>query len=163
VVTFHGALPIPDLEQEMAFEVKILICHGALDSFIPEATIQKVRAAFEDAKLDYESNYYGGAIHSFTVHEANKVGMKGMAYNTEADRPNPRSGQSQIGRSHSEEAIGRSSQSTSNSNPLGWNREMIRASEMPTRLPLLTITAGERAFRLTFLCSVDTCQGTTAS
>ncbi len=86
VVTFHGALPVPEPEQAKAIKAKILICHGALDSFIPEATIQKVRAAFEQAKVDYEINYYGGAVHSFTVADADKVGLKGMAYNAEADQ-----------------------------------------------------------------------------
>jgi dienelactone hydrolase len=85
VVTFHGALPVPDPEQAKAIKAKVLICHGALDSFIPEATIQKVRDAFEKAKVDYEMNYYGGAVHSFTVPEADKAGMKGIAYNAPAD------------------------------------------------------------------------------
>jgi dienelactone hydrolase len=86
VVTFHGALPVPDSEQAKAIKAKILICHGALDSFIPEATIQKVRDAFEQAKVDYEINYYGGSVHSFTVPDADKAGMKGVAYNAEADQ-----------------------------------------------------------------------------
>jgi dienelactone hydrolase len=86
VVTFHGALPVPDPAQAKAIKAKILICHGALDAFIPEGTIQKVREAFEQAKVDYEINYYGGAVHSFTVADADKVGMKGMAYNAEADQ-----------------------------------------------------------------------------
>jgi hypothetical protein len=85
VVTFHAGLPIPEEEQAKAIKAKILICHGAADSFVPEDTIKKVRAAFEDAKVDYEMNYYGGAQHSFTVSTADKVGLKGMAYNAEAD------------------------------------------------------------------------------
>jgi dienelactone hydrolase len=86
VVTFHGALPVPDPEQARAIKAKILICHGAVDSFISEATIQKVHEAFEQAKVDYEINYYGGAVHSFTVPEADAVGMKGLAYNAAADQ-----------------------------------------------------------------------------
>jgi dienelactone hydrolase len=85
VVTFHGALPVPEPDQAKAIKAKVLICHGALDSFIPEATIQKVRDAFEEARVDYEMNYYGGAVHSFTVPDADKVGMKGIAYNAAAD------------------------------------------------------------------------------
>jgi dienelactone hydrolase len=65
---------------------KILICHGALDSFIPEATIQKVRNAFEEAKVDYEIDYYSGAVHSFTVPDADKHNIKGVSYNAAADR-----------------------------------------------------------------------------
>jgi len=86
VITFHGALPVPSAEQAKNIKAKVLICHGALDSFIPEETIQKVRAALEEAKVDYQMNYYGGAVHSFTVPGAEKVGMKGIAYNEAADR-----------------------------------------------------------------------------
>jgi dienelactone hydrolase len=86
VVTFHGALPVPDEDQAKAIKAHILICHGALDSFIPEATIQKVRAAFEQAKVDYQMIYYAGATHSFTVPGADKHGIKGISYNANADR-----------------------------------------------------------------------------
>jgi dienelactone hydrolase len=86
VVSFHGALPVPDEDQAKAIKAKILICHGAADAFIPEGTIQKVRAALEAAKADYQMVYYGEAVHSFTVPGADKKGIKGIAYNAEADR-----------------------------------------------------------------------------
>jgi dienelactone hydrolase len=85
VVSFHGALPVPDEDQAKAIKAKILICHGAADAFIPEATIQKVRAALEAAKADYQMIYYGEAVHSFTVPGADKKGIKGIGYNAEAD------------------------------------------------------------------------------
>ena len=69
-----------------AVKGKLLICHGALDSFIPEDTIQKVRKALEDGKVDYQMIYYGGAYHSFTVPAADKAGVKGLAYHPAADR-----------------------------------------------------------------------------
>jgi dienelactone hydrolase len=86
VVTFHAALPVPDEEQAKAIKAKVLINHGAADSFIPEETCQKVRAALEAGKVDYEFIYYGGAVHSFTVAGSEKVGRKGMADNAAADR-----------------------------------------------------------------------------
>jgi dienelactone hydrolase len=85
-VSFHGALPIPDDEQTKAIKAKILICHGAADSFIPEETIQKVRGAYESAGVDYQMIYYGGAEHSFTVPTASDRGLKGMRYDPAADR-----------------------------------------------------------------------------
>ena len=84
-VSFHGALPIPE-EGLKDVKAKVLICHGALDSFIPEENIKKVRAAYEEAKVDYAMIYFGGAYHSFTVPGIDKVGVKGLAYNEEADR-----------------------------------------------------------------------------
>jgi dienelactone hydrolase len=86
VVTFHAALPVPEEEQAKAIKAKVLICHGALDSFIPEETCQKFRTALEGAKVDYEFIYLSGSVHSFTVPSADKVGLKGMAYNEAADR-----------------------------------------------------------------------------
>jgi dienelactone hydrolase len=86
VVSFHGALPVPSEDEAKAIKAKVLICHGALDTFIPEETIQKVRAALDGAKADYQMVYYGGAVHSFTVPGADKAGMKGVAYNEAADR-----------------------------------------------------------------------------
>src|SRR5262249_26258141 len=83
-VTFHGALPIPEEDQAKAIKAKILICHGALDSFIPEATIQKVRAALDKANVNYQMMYYGGAYHSFTVPGADKKMLSGIKYNADA-------------------------------------------------------------------------------
>jgi dienelactone hydrolase len=86
VVSFHGAIPVPEADQVKAIKAKILICHGALDTFIPEEVLQKARAAYDAAKVDYQMIYYGGAVHSFTVPEADKAGVKGLAYNANADR-----------------------------------------------------------------------------
>ncbi len=84
-VSFHGGLLVPDEKQAKAVKAKVLICHGSIDSFIPEETAQKVRAALDNAHVDYEMNYYGGAQHSFTNPDADKKGMAGIAYNANAD------------------------------------------------------------------------------
>ncbi len=86
VATFHAALPVPTPEQAKAIKARILVCHGADDAFIPPETIQKFKAALDAAKVDYKFESYPGAVHSFTVPTADKVGMKGMAYNAAADR-----------------------------------------------------------------------------
>jgi dienelactone hydrolase len=84
-VSFHGALMVPDDQQVKAIKAKILICHGAADSFIPEDTALQVRNALEKGKVDYEMQYYGGAQHSFTNPDAGKKGVPGLAYNAKAD------------------------------------------------------------------------------
>ena len=86
VVSFHGGLPVPTAAEAKKVKAKILICHGALDGFIKEETIQKVRSAYEKGGVDYELIYLGGAVHSFTVPEASKANMKGVAYQAAADR-----------------------------------------------------------------------------
>jgi dienelactone hydrolase len=63
-----------------------MICHGAEDPLIQESAMQAIRKALAEAKVDYEMIYYGGAVHSFTVPDAEKAGIKGLAYNEGADR-----------------------------------------------------------------------------
>ena len=86
VVTFHAALPAPDDVQAKAIKARLLICHGAADPFVTEEAVQKARAAFELAHVDYEVNIYGNAVHSFTVADIGRHEMKGLAYNAAADR-----------------------------------------------------------------------------
>lgn len=85
-VSFHGALVVPDTSVDKAITAKILICHGAADSFIKEETAQQLRAAYEQLGVDYQMIYLGGAQHSFTVPDADKKGMKGIRYDAAADR-----------------------------------------------------------------------------
>lgn len=86
VVTFHAALPVPEPGQAKATRAKLLICHGAQDKFIPDETIAKVRAAWEDAQVDYTLVYFSGAVHSFTVPGIDEKKVPGLAYNADADR-----------------------------------------------------------------------------
>ena len=89
VASFHGALPVPTAEQAALVKTNgttLLICHGSEDSFIPEETCQKVRAALDTAGADFEMVYYGNARHSFTVKSADSHKIDGMRYNAEADQ-----------------------------------------------------------------------------
>lgn len=85
-VSFHGALVVPDTSVDKVITAKVLICHGAADSFIKEETAQQLRSAYEQLGVDYQMIYLGGAQHSFTVPEADKKGMKGIRYDAAADR-----------------------------------------------------------------------------
>ena len=86
VVSFHGALPVPETTKNIPKTTKILILHGADDSFVSAKTIQDVKAALDSGKVDYRFISYPGAVHSFTVKEAGDDPKKGTAYNAEADR-----------------------------------------------------------------------------
>lgn len=89
VASFHGALPIPTAEQAALVkqnQTTLLILHGSQDSFIPEETCQKVRAALDAAGADFEMAYYGNARHSFTVKSADSHKIDGMRYNAHADQ-----------------------------------------------------------------------------
>ena len=84
VVSFHGALPAATPEQAKAIEAKILICHGAEDTFIAEDDIKTFRSVLNQAGADYQMIYYGGATHSFTVPNVEKR-IPGLKYNAAAD------------------------------------------------------------------------------
>ena len=63
----------------------MLVCHGAKDSFIPEKAIADFKKALEDAKVSLDFQSYEGAVHSFTVPDADKHKNPGMSYNKAAD------------------------------------------------------------------------------
>lgn len=84
VVSFHGALPAPDSTKDI--KAKILILHGENDTFIKPEDVQKVKSALDQGKVPYKFVSYPGAVHGFTVAGSEKRGIKGIAYNAEADR-----------------------------------------------------------------------------
>jgi len=85
VATFHAGLPKIAAEDAQRIKARILICNGADDKFIPAEAIQAFRQALEAAKTNYEFVNYPGAVHSFTVPEADKLGNPGMKYQKAAD------------------------------------------------------------------------------
>lgn len=85
VVSFHGSLPAPEADDAGQIEAKLLICHGAVDPFIPEERIDKFQDALEDAGVDWQMIYYAGARHSFTNPGADERGIDGLGYNKKAD------------------------------------------------------------------------------
>jgi dienelactone hydrolase len=86
VVSFHGALDTPDPKGSQGVKPKVLVCHGAVDPFVPDAHVVAFRDEMEAAKADYQIIAYAGAVHSFTNPVADKAGLKGVAYNENADR-----------------------------------------------------------------------------
>ena len=85
VVSFHGALPLPSADQEIATNVKMLIAHGNEDPFLKEEHIQRFRNALDKAGVDWQMVIYAGARHSFTNPAADKVGIDALKYDKKAD------------------------------------------------------------------------------
>jgi dienelactone hydrolase len=85
VVSFHGALPTASEDDAKQIKSAILVCNGADDKFIPEKAIQSFREALDKAGVKYDFVSYPGAVHSFTVKDADKHNNPGMKYNKEAD------------------------------------------------------------------------------
>ncbi len=84
-MSFHGALVPAMEEQAKRVKAKILICHGAADPLVEEGGIQNYVSAMEKSGLDWQMIIYGGARHSFTNPDADKVGMDALKYSQSAD------------------------------------------------------------------------------
>lgn len=85
VATFHAALPTPTADDAKQIKPEIVVCHGAEDKFIPDKAISDFRGALDGAKVKYEFIAYPGAVHSFTVPDADKHNVPGLKYQKEAD------------------------------------------------------------------------------
>lgn len=85
VATFHAALPVATAEEAQRLRPRILVCHGAEDKFIPQDAITAFRSALDKAGVKYEFVAYPGAVHSFTVPDADSHNLDGLKYNKEAD------------------------------------------------------------------------------
>jgi dienelactone hydrolase len=85
VATFHAGLITPTVEEAKAIKPKILVCNGADDTFIPEKAINDFKEALKAAGVKYTFENFPGAVHSFTVPDADKAGIKGVKYDKAAD------------------------------------------------------------------------------
>ena len=86
VVSFHGGLATPNPTDAKNIKGKVLVLHGADDTFESPAEIAAFQEEMRQAGVDWQMHYYGGAVHSFTNPDAGKAGIKGVAYNEAADR-----------------------------------------------------------------------------
>lgn len=85
VISFHGGLDSLTPEDGAKIKGKVLVCHGAIDPFVPAADIQAFEKEMVDHKVDWQMMKYGGAVHSFTQPMAGTDNSKGAAYNKLAD------------------------------------------------------------------------------
>lgn len=85
VSTFHAALPKLKDEEAKAIKAKVQVHHGADDKFIPKEAIDGFKKAMADAKVSLDFFEYKGAVHSFTVKDADAKKLEGMKYDKEAD------------------------------------------------------------------------------
>jgi dienelactone hydrolase len=88
VVSFHGGL---DSAEGMAatkggVKAKVLVCHGAVDPYVPAEQVQDFEKEMTGAGADWQLIAYGGAVHSFTHKSAGNDPSKGAAYDEKADR-----------------------------------------------------------------------------
>jgi dienelactone hydrolase len=85
-VSFHGGLATSAPADEKTLKAKVLVLNGADDGFVSAKEIATFEDEMRAAKADWQFVNYSGAVHSFTSPEADKRGIKGIAYNANADR-----------------------------------------------------------------------------
>jgi dienelactone hydrolase len=81
VVSFHGGLNTPTLEDANNIKAKVLVLHGADDPYVPSEEVKAFQKEMTDARVDWQMVYYSGAVHSFTKPDAGNDPSKGAAYN----------------------------------------------------------------------------------
>jgi dienelactone hydrolase len=85
VVSFHGGLDTPDPSASRNIRGRVLVLHGADDSFEPQDQILAFQDEMRKAGVDWQMHYYGGAVHSFTNPASGNDKARGVAYSESAD------------------------------------------------------------------------------
>ncbi|HBA86513.1 MAG TPA: dienelactone hydrolase [Geobacter sp.] len=85
-VSFHGGLSTPDPADARNITGKVLALHGADDPYVKADEVAAFQQEMRQAKVDWQMNYYSGAVHSFTNPKSGNDPSKGVAYNEKADR-----------------------------------------------------------------------------
>jgi dienelactone hydrolase len=89
VASFHGGLKLQTPATPGKIKAKVLVCHGADDSFIPAEEVATFQKEMKAAGADVTFISYPGSKHSFTNPEADEIAKKAgipVAYNAEADK-----------------------------------------------------------------------------
>jgi len=85
-VSFHGGLDTPIPADALKIRGKVLVLHGADDTYVPPAQVATFQQEMRLAKVDWQMIYYGGAVHSFSNPKSGNDATKGLAYHEKADR-----------------------------------------------------------------------------
>ena len=84
VVSFHGGLNTPLPQDAKNIQGKVLVLHGADDPYVKEEEVKAFQDEMRKAALDWQMNYYGDAVHSFSNPAAGNDKSGGAAYNQKA-------------------------------------------------------------------------------
>ncbi len=86
VVSFHGNLANPTPSNAANINTKVLVCHGAIDPYVPMEQVNGFVAEMDSAKVDYQLIMYANSVHGFTNPNNGTDNSKGAAYNEAADK-----------------------------------------------------------------------------
>ena len=76
VASFHGSLGSMHAPSPGQVKAKVLVCHGAADSLIPEEDIANFKKELDAAGADYDFRSYEGALHGFSNPGADEKAAK---------------------------------------------------------------------------------------
>ena len=85
VVSFHGGLATKNPGDAKNIKGKVLVLTGADDPNVPPDQVAAFQKEMRDAKVDWQMDSYGGAVHAFTNPAAGNDNSRGAAYNEKAD------------------------------------------------------------------------------
>lgn len=86
VVSFHGGLNTPNPSDAKNIHGRVLVLHGADDPYVKPEEVDVFQKEMRQAKVDWQMNYYGGAVHSFSNPRSGNDPSKGAAYDKNADQ-----------------------------------------------------------------------------
>lgn len=86
IVSFHGGLSTPSVDDAKNIKAKVLVLHGADDPMVPATEVAAFEEEMRKGGVDWELVKYSKSVHSFTNPESGSDNSKGAAYNAEADR-----------------------------------------------------------------------------
>ena len=88
VVSFHGSLGSFHTPEPGTVKPRILVCHGAADSLVPDDDITAFKSEMSAAQAEFTFEEYDGALPGFTNKEATARGQAHglpLAYDAQAD------------------------------------------------------------------------------
>lgn len=86
VVSFHGGLGKDQSRAIDKINPKVLVLHGADDSYVPKDEVDNFQNEMRASAADWQMVYYANAVHAFTEKSAGNDNSKGAAYNEKADK-----------------------------------------------------------------------------
>lgn len=84
VVSVHGSLESTHPAGPSSIRARILVCHGALDPYVPMSQVSAFAEEMTAAGADYQLMIYGQAMHGFT-HETATGQQPGVRYHAQTD------------------------------------------------------------------------------
>lgn len=85
-VVFHGALDTKTPARKGQVKPRVLVLNGGADPHVPVEQVEPFKQEMQSADANFEVVIYPGVQHAYGNPDADKNGLKGAAYNAQADK-----------------------------------------------------------------------------